>query len=163
MIYSESDIVLLTTNDDDASNPDRDQDIKVRHAKSKLHSLDQQNQQQQQVQQKNGQNGDIDEEDDDDDFFDDDDDEEDPYAEWNLRKCAALALDVISNTCDANELLQHLLPILQEKLNDQNWTVRESGILALGAIAEGMYHSLSRRTIHSSSFFLMSLLFIRML
>ena len=37
-----------------------------------------------------------------------------------------------------NDLLKVLLPLLQQQLsNTSNWKARESGILALGAIAEG--------------------------
>lgn len=93
-------------------------------------------------------NGDIavgghqdDDDDDDDDYQDDDDDDDDDddeedVSEWNLRKCAAAALDVMA--CNfQHELLEILLPYLKDRLFSQDWLQRESGVLALGAIAEG--------------------------
>ena len=60
-------------------------------------------------------------------------------AAWNLRKCSAAGLDVLSTSFN-DKILPHLLPALQARLSDQgHWSVRESGILALGAIAEGCY------------------------
>lgn len=70
---------------------------------------------------------------------DDDDDEnvDDTLTEWNLRKCSAASLDVLSNIFQ-ERLLQILLPILKETLFHEDWLIKESGILALGAIAEGI-------------------------
>lgn len=51
-------------------------------------------------------------------------------------KCSAAALDVLANVF-RDELLPVLLPILKETLFHPEWEVRESGILVLGAIAEG--------------------------
>lgn len=36
-----------------------------------------------------------------------------------------------------DDLLQHILPLLKELLFHPEWVVKESGILVLGAIAEG--------------------------
>ena len=51
-------------------------------------------------------------------------------------KCSAAGLDVL-----ANVFHEDLLPFVLEKLNallfHQDWLLRESGILVLGAIAEG--------------------------
>ena len=51
-------------------------------------------------------------------------------------KCSAAGLDVL-----ANVFHEELLPFVLEKLNEllfhQEWVLRESGILVLGAIAEG--------------------------
>lgn len=58
--------------------------------------------------------------------------------EWNLRKCAAAALDVLAVRF-SGDLLSVLLTHLKEKLWSQDWLQRESGILALGAMAEGTY------------------------
>ncbi|PVU89870.1 hypothetical protein BB559_004888 [Furculomyces boomerangus] len=60
----------------------------------------------------------------------------DSGTEWNLRKCAAASLDVMS-TIFRNEILPFILPSLNEALFSENWVKRESGILVLGAIAEG--------------------------
>lgn len=51
-------------------------------------------------------------------------------------KCSAAALDVLANVFH-EALLPVLLPILKETLFHQVWDVKESGILVLGAIAEG--------------------------
>ncbi|KAK2150308.1 hypothetical protein LSH36_413g02041 [Paralvinella palmiformis] len=51
-------------------------------------------------------------------------------------KCSAAALDVLANVFHDN-ILPVLLPILKETLFHQEWEIKESGILVLGAIAEG--------------------------
>merc|ERR1719495_1801986 len=63
-------------------------------------------------------------------------DDENSLSDWNLRKCSAAALDVLANVFLV-ELLPVLLPILKETLFHAEWEAKESGILALGAIAEG--------------------------
>ena len=78
--------------------------------------------------------GDGDDEEEDEDEEDDDDD--DDVLEWNLRKCSASGLDILAGLFQ-RDLLPTLLPLLQAKLSDARWEVRESAILALGAIAEG--------------------------
>ena len=85
------------------------------------------------------------EEDDDreDDGDDDDYDLDDEFAdelstEWNLRKCAAAALDVLAVRFGA-DLLAVLLGPLKDKLWSSQWLERESAILALGAMAEGTF------------------------
>lgn len=51
-------------------------------------------------------------------------------------KCSAAALDVLANVF-RDELLPHLLPLLKGLLFHPDWVIKESGILVLGAIAEG--------------------------
>ncbi len=63
-------------------------------------------------------------------------DSDSTLSDWNLRKCSAAALDVLANVFK-DELLPVLLPILKETLFHADWEIKESGILALGAIAEG--------------------------
>lgn len=53
-----------------------------------------------------------------------------------IGKCSAAALDVLANVF-RDELLPILLPILKETLFHEDWDIKESGILVLGAIAEG--------------------------
>lgn len=53
-----------------------------------------------------------------------------------LGKCSAAALDVLANVF-REDLLMHILPLLKELLFHPEWVVKESGILVLGAIAEG--------------------------
>lgn len=57
-------------------------------------------------------------------------------------KCSAAALDVLANVF-RDELLPVLLPILKETLFHPDWEAKESGILVLGAIAEGEQHDVS--------------------
>ena len=92
---------------------------------------------------------------------DDDDDslDDDALSDWNLSKfparylnlegfnknalfffkgkCSAAALDVLANVF-RDDILPIVLPILKELLFHQDWELKESGILVLGAIAEGM-------------------------
>lgn len=59
-----------------------------------------------------------------------------PISLLALGKCSAAALDVLANVF-REELLPHLLPLLKGLLFHPEWVVKESGILVLGAIAEG--------------------------
>ena len=98
---------------------------------------------------------DEDDSDDDDDFFDEEDDDE--VQNWNLRKCSASALDSLANTY-GSLLFAHLLPLLKDLLSPnpsaavsastpdkpppEQWILRESAILALGAVAEGSFDAI---------------------
>lgn len=62
---------------------------------------------------------------------DDDDD-----AQWNLRKSSANGLDVMSNVF-GDELLGMILPIVEQRFRESDWRLRESAILAVGAVSEG--------------------------
>ncbi|XP_069126883.1 transportin-1-like isoform X1 [Argopecten irradians] len=125
MKYSEIDIILLKGDvEEDEMVPDKESDIKPRFHKSRTHS--QKHQDGEEV--GNGTNdGELS-----DDGFDDDD----SLSDWNLRKCSAAALDVLANVF-REEILPILLPILKETLFHNDWDIKESGILVLGAIAEG--------------------------
>ena len=52
-------------------------------------------------------------------------------------KCSAAALDVMSNVF-REDMLVVVLPLIKQMLSSEEWEVKESGILALGAIAEGV-------------------------
>ncbi|KAL3212710.1 hypothetical protein MRX96_035820 [Rhipicephalus microplus] len=120
MKYSEIDIILLKGDvEEDEMIPDREEDIRPRFHKSKTHS------------QKH-----MDDNIDEDSVSDDGLDDDNTLSDWNLRKCSAAALDVLANVFH-EELLGVLLPILKETLFHQGWEIKESAILALGAIAEG--------------------------
>jgi len=106
--------------EEDGMVPDREEDIRPRFHKSRTHTI------------KHAEENGEGEEDDDDDVLDDDN----SLSDWNLRKCSAAALDVLANVFH-EELLPVLVPILKETLFHQEWDIKESGILALGAIAEG--------------------------
>ncbi|KAA8584362.1 hypothetical protein FQN60_008147 [Etheostoma spectabile] len=121
MKYSEIDIILLKGDiEEDEAIPDNEQDIRPRFHRSRT------------VAQQHEGDGIEDDEDDDDELDDDDD----TISDWNLRKCSAAALDVLANVF-RDDLLLHILPLLKELLFHPEWVVKESGILVLGAIAEG--------------------------
>ncbi|XP_039489315.1 transportin-1-like isoform X2 [Drosophila santomea] len=112
MQYSEVDIILLKGNvDEDDEEPDREQDISPRFHKSRVHIINTES--------------------------DEDEDEDDKsFLDWNLRKCSASSLDMVANIF-REDCLPVVLPILKETLFHQEWVIKESGVLALGAIAEG--------------------------
>lgn len=62
--------------------------------------------------------------------------DEEEVSRWNLRKCSAAGLDMLS-AAFGDQILPLLLPEVQNRLNDTNWRARESAILALGAVSEG--------------------------
>ncbi|CAE6461862.1 unnamed protein product [Rhizoctonia solani] len=126
MVYGEDDLIWLAGDEDDADVPDRPEDIKPKHFGAKAHNLESES-----TGEKPAATGDDDE-----DEYDEFDDEDDLSTEWNLRKCAAAAVDVIAVRFGA-DLLQILMPHLRDRLWSQDWIQRESGILALGAMAEG--------------------------
>ncbi|KAF9996424.1 hypothetical protein BGZ79_009826 [Entomortierella chlamydospora] len=133
MVYSELDIISLDVDDEDASVPDRPEDMKPRFHHAKTHALDNSSTAVADVAAGGDDHLDEDDDDEDDDEGDDDDD---IYMEWNLRKCSASALDVLSAVY-GNSMLEILLPLLQTELFHAEWKHRECGILALGAVAEG--------------------------
>lgn len=132
MKYSEIDIILLKGDvEEDEAVPDKEEDIRPRFHKSKTHTIKTSNSNCN----SGTENGTTDQTEDDDDEYDDGDDDS-SLSDWNLRKCSAAALDVLANVFN-EDLLPILIPILKETLFHQDWEIKESGILALGAIAEG--------------------------
>jgi transportin-1 len=114
MAYAEDDEALAEA-EEDGSLPDREQDLKPRFHASRFH-------------------GSEDAEDDDDDIIN----------VWNLRKCSAAAVDILSNVF-GDDILPTLIPIVQVKLSnldDATWKDREAAVLALGAVAEGCINGL---------------------
>ena len=129
MKYSEIDIILLKGDvEEDESIPDREEDIRPRFHKSKTHHTPHPT-----MNKHSDENGSCD---DDDADTDDGVDDETSVSDWNLRKCSAAALDMIAGVF-RDDLLPVLVPILKETLFHPEWKIKESGILALGAIAEG--------------------------
>lgn len=59
-----------------------------------------------------------------------------PYVGWTLRKCSAASLDALSLKF-GDEMLPVLFPLMNQALNSADFLIKESGILALGAIADG--------------------------
>lgn len=84
-------------------------------------------------------------------------DEEDGQASWNIRKCAAAALDVIATKFQEDVILPAVLPLLQELLVAPDWIRKEAGILALGAIADGCMEAMERQLDDVTPFLLISL------
>ncbi|XP_062175926.1 transportin-1 isoform X1 [Alnus glutinosa] len=114
MVYADDDESIVDA-EEDGSLPDRDQDLKPRFHSSRFHGSDNV-----------------------------EDDDDDIVNVWNLRKCSAAALDMISNVF-GDDILPTLMPIVQAKLSatdDEGWKEREAAVLALGAIAEGCIHGL---------------------
>lgn len=114
MVYADDDESLLEV-EEDGSLPDRDQDIKPRFHSSRFHGSE-----------------------------DGEDDDEDIVNVWNLRKCSAAALDILSNVF-GDDILPTLMPVVQAKLsttNEEAWKEREAAVLVLGAIAEGCINGL---------------------
>ncbi|KAI0326350.1 ARM repeat-containing protein [Cubamyces sp. BRFM 1775] len=139
MVYSEDDLLWLQGDDEDAAVPDKETDIKPRHYGGKSHGFEREANGDDASSKRVGAYGEeLDEGDEDDDYddLDDDDFADDMSTEWNLRKCAAAALDVLAVRFGA-DLLNVLLEPLKTKLWSEDWLQRESGILALGAMAEG--------------------------
>lgn len=153
MVYSETDLLTMGSEEEDAHVADSDQDIKPRFHKANVveveradkDDLDEGGKKKVAQSNENGKteygHGDGDEGDDGEDDEDDDDDydlddDDDIYNEWNLRKCSAAALDIICTTYEL-EAIRILMPLLKTELESPDWLHRECGILALGAAAEG--------------------------
>ncbi|KAK9390535.1 armadillo-type protein [Lipomyces mesembrius] len=143
MVYSEGDIERFESmNEDDADMEDRAEDIKPAYAKTRdaHHAGDQ-------IEKRDLNGIQVDDDDDfDDDGFDDEDDDDDfmmdMSPDWNLRKCSAAALDIFASSYHEN-ILQYSIPTLQQNIASPEWPVRESAILAFGAVAEGCVDGLS--------------------
>eukprot|EP00245_Coleochaete_scutata_P005591 TRINITY_DN19250_c0_g1_i1.p1 TRINITY_DN19250_c0_g1~~TRINITY_DN19250_c0_g1_i1.p1 ORF type:complete len:894 (-),score=159.66 TRINITY_DN19250_c0_g1_i1:1054-3735(-) len=116
MVYHDDDEALVDA-DDDESAPDREEDMKPFLHRSKVHGNDGTEQ---------------------------DEDDDDYVNAWNLRKCSAAGLDILS-TVFQDDLLPLLMPLVQARLSndtDEGWKDREAAVLALGAIAEGCINGL---------------------
>ena len=152
MIYGDDDLLWLEGNaeEDNAAVPDKETDIKPRHyGGGKGHGFERdanggQEGGSETRQPKLGAYGQelLDSDDEDDYDLDDEEFADEMTTEWNLRKCAAAALDVLAVRF-SGDLLRVLLGPLKEKLWSNDWLQRESGILALGAMAEGACREIS--------------------
>uniref|UniRef100_K3WSY9 Importin N-terminal domain-containing protein n=1 Tax=Globisporangium ultimum (strain ATCC 200006 / CBS 805.95 / DAOM BR144) TaxID=431595 RepID=K3WSY9_GLOUD len=133
MVYSEEDLADFEAEEQSQNEnvPDRPEDIKPIFHRGKMGA----------DHNREHEVGDDDDDDDDEDYDDDDDD--DSLLQWNLRRCSAASLDNLANGY-GNDILPTLLPLLQERLSLQGpWPLVESGILALGAIADGCYSGIT--------------------
>lgn len=134
MVYSDEDVEEMETEDakDDGAE-DKDEDIKPQMVKSKEHKA---------VKRENAENpasivnraDDGDDSEDDSDADGEDDDFDNNYT-WNLRKCSAATVDILS-TSFPQEVLQFSFPIIKQNMNASTWPIREAAILTLGAISE---------------------------
>ena len=140
MVYTDEDVVVLGGDEDDYQIADKAEDInpQLEHSTTKAHKV-------------NGSSlsggdrpatprhvdsvGDVDE-DADSYYTDEEEDDDEGYSDWNLRKCSAAALDVLSNVYNAH-LFEVIKPFLVQNIRSENWKIREASVLALGAIAEG--------------------------
>lgn len=124
MVFSDDDLFVLdSVAEDDSQEADRDQDIKPQHPKHRN---------------KHHQASGSGEKDGDESDDEDDDDLEASLEDWNLRKCSAGTLDQLAQKLP-NQVLELALPVLLQRINNtQEWPVRESAVLAFGAIATGV-------------------------
>eukprot|EP01116_Phalansterium_solitarium_P007349 TRINITY_DN1998_c0_g1_i1.p1 TRINITY_DN1998_c0_g1~~TRINITY_DN1998_c0_g1_i1.p1 ORF type:complete len:943 (+),score=353.81 TRINITY_DN1998_c0_g1_i1:161-2989(+) len=148
MVYSADELAQLADQCDESAadaqqqmRPDRDQDVKPhwrrRPGDESVVASD------------------ADADDDDEEGGGDDDDE---ASEWTLRKCAAVALDVLA-TVFTDETLPLLLPLVQQRLEQPSsqWLVREAALLALGAVADGCGEGMSEHLPQLAPFLLAQL------
>lgn len=120
MVFSDDDLFVIDSMaEDDSNEADRDQDIRPTMPKLKKgHGSSKK--------------------DEDDDSDDEEEDMEMSLESWNLRKCCAATLDQLAQK-DPQATLEVALPImLQRATAATEWPVKESAVLAFGAIAQGM-------------------------
>ncbi|CUM62660.1 uncharacterized protein PRCAT00000214001 [Priceomyces carsonii] len=131
MVYSPEEIFLMEIADEkqDANEEDRDEDIRPLAAKSKSSHTAATN--------RKTVGSQIESDNETDSEFEDEDDDEDglEFDQWSLRKCSAATLDVLSINMPS-EVLEVCLPVLQERIVSSEWPVRESAILAFGAVSK---------------------------
>jgi len=60
------------------------------------------------------------------------DDEDD----WNPSKAAGVCLMLLAN-CTCNDIVQHVLPFVQEHIRNTDWRFRDAALMSFGAILEG--------------------------
>ena len=125
MKYAEDDEEVIAAEEDEANagREDRDQDVRpsFKGQRDRGDSAT------------GGSSGGV--EGDEDEYYDAGEDDDDD-AQWNLRKSSANGLDVMSNVF-GDELLGMILPIVEQRFRESDWRLRESAILAVGAVSEG--------------------------
>ena len=126
LVYSESEILMLEDDYDNADVEDRAQDIKPIFAQAKESRALAASKGSDAAKRDDMSDGEI----------SDDDDVGNPEDEWTLRKCSAGSLDVLA-THFHEPVFEVTLPYLKENLTHKEWPYREAAVLALGAIADG--------------------------
>lgn len=140
MVYTEDELLAFgTVDEDDAAVPDKENDIKPRHHKAKLHGSQHNGLSDKPNSSERGLADSADHESED--SYDEEDDEEFD-SEWSVRKCSAAAIDVMSTVFN-DDFLPVLLPPLQTMFASTQWQHREAAILALGAVAYGCVDGLT--------------------
>lgn len=140
MVYDEDDVELMEAEDSkDDGSEDKDEDIKPQMVKSKEHkAIKKENDAANPKLNNKDNNNDGPSNDSDNESDNDDDDDEDDFDNsytWNLRKCSAATVDILS-TSFPQEVLEYSFPIIKANMNAQQWPIREASILTLGAISE---------------------------
>ncbi|KAK6524848.1 hypothetical protein TWF281_011749 [Arthrobotrys megalospora] len=144
MVYSEEDMLMLGGQGDDEEVEDKAEDLQPVFAKSKARTINgetpAEGSESRANQNKMG--------DDDDDLSEGEIEDDDflgggnPEEKWNLRKCSAAALDVLANVYH-DTIFQIILPYLQKNLEHPQWQFREAAVLALGAVADGCWDTVT--------------------
>ncbi|KAF3933555.1 Transportin-2 [Dactylella cylindrospora] len=142
MVYSEDDILALGGQGDDADVEDKAEDLQPVFAKSKSRMANgeappeegEASNEQVKMGDDELSEGEIE----DDDFFGG----VSPEDKWNLRKCSAAALDVLASVFHET-IFQIILPYLEKNLAHTEWQHREAAVLALGAVADGCWDTVT--------------------
>jgi len=142
MRHSQEDIEMMRADlEEDYMVPDKDDDIRPRHYRGKGQGApgDGGNSGQEACSSEVD-GGDIevdeDEDDDDSDWDGDANDNDESEMGWNIRKCAAGALDCFAH-CYGEEILPIVFGELDKTLRHEDWIIKEGAVLTIGAIAEG--------------------------
>jgi importin subunit beta-1 len=56
--------------------------------------------------------------------------------DWNPSKAAGVCLMLISS-CVEDDIIQHVMPFINENIKNSNWKYRDGAVMAFGAIVEG--------------------------
>lgn len=139
MVYTDDDVAILGGDEEDYHVADNAADInpQLEHSQSKSHKVNgMATERPPTPRHADGADGTEDEDAESYDGYSEDEDEDEGYSDWNLRKCSAAALDVLSNVYNAH-LFQVIKPFLVQNIRSEDWKIREASVLALGAIAEG--------------------------
>lgn len=117
MVYSDMEMGMLQANANDWNVPDKIDDIRPRHYQGRVQATN--------------------------DDDEDDQDDQDEVEEWNLRRVSARTLDSISEFY-GDRILTPVLTVINAMMQpNQPWKELEAAILALGAICDGCFDSLT--------------------